>query len=269
MATVIKRIVMRYLLEADLTIKKSNGDFQTNRYELTYLVENISTGKYSNIQLDPNSLDINQNQFHQLNILEIEIDNIFMELDRSLKKSEDFLRRTIYRYDWIRCKINEYGKIVSIDNIKEMMESWSEIKNLLLRDYIGRSVTKYVKNIDNQMMYQNYNIAPMAQYFYFGLIFPLIPLKHDSAWQGYRTIGLSDFDNYQFEELITPISADSQMRRYNVSGKTINPDIIKLKKYQGIIDIHINNTYPINAAIEIDYIREETSITWNFKLTNY
>ena len=56
MATVIKRIVMRYLLEADLTIKKSNGDFQTNRYELTYLVENISTGKYSNIQLDPNSL---------------------------------------------------------------------------------------------------------------------------------------------------------------------------------------------------------------------
>ena len=59
------------------------------------------------------------------------------------------------------------------------------------------------------------------------------------------------------------------MRRYNVSGKTINPDIIKLKKYQGIIDIHINNTYPINAAIEIDYIREETSITWNFKLTNY
>ena len=164
-----------------------------------------------------------------------------MELDRSLKKSEDFLRRTIYRYDWIRCKINEYGKIVSIDNIKEMMESWSEINN----------------------------IAPMAQYFYFGLIFPLIPLKHDSAWQGYRTIGLSDFDNYQFEELITPISADSQMRRYNVSGKTINPDIIKLKKYQGIIDIHINNTYPINAAIEIDYIREETSITWNFKLTNY
>lgn len=34
---------MRYLLEADLAIKKSNGDFQTNRYELTYLVENIST----------------------------------------------------------------------------------------------------------------------------------------------------------------------------------------------------------------------------------
>ena len=128
MTTAIKRIVMRYLLEADLAIKKSNGDFQTNRYELTYLVENISTDKYNNIQLGPNTLDINQNQFRQLNILEIEIDNIFMELDRSLIKSEDFLRRTIYRYDWIRCKINEYGKIVSIDNIKEMMESWSESK---------------------------------------------------------------------------------------------------------------------------------------------
>ena len=38
---------MRYLLEADLAIKKSNGDFQTNRYELTYLVENISTDKYN------------------------------------------------------------------------------------------------------------------------------------------------------------------------------------------------------------------------------
>ena len=114
MTTAIKRIVMRYLLEADLAIKKSNGDFQTNRYELTYLVENISTDKYNNIQLGPNTLDINQNQFRQLNILEIEIDNIFMELDRSLIKSEDFLRRTIYRYDWIRCKINEYGKIVSI-----------------------------------------------------------------------------------------------------------------------------------------------------------
>lgn len=83
MTTAIKRIVMRYLLEADLAIKKSNGDFQTNRYELTYLVENISTDKYNNIQLGPNTLDINQNQFRQLNILEIEIDNIFMELEGS------------------------------------------------------------------------------------------------------------------------------------------------------------------------------------------
>ena len=49
--------------------------------ELTYLVENISTDKYNNIQLGPNTLDINQNQFRQLNILEIEIDNIFMELE--------------------------------------------------------------------------------------------------------------------------------------------------------------------------------------------
>ena len=81
MTTAIKRIVMRYLLETDLAIKKSNGDFQTNRYELTYLVENISTDKYNNIQLGPNTLDINQNQFRQLNILEIEIDNIFMELE--------------------------------------------------------------------------------------------------------------------------------------------------------------------------------------------
>ena len=142
---------MRYLLEADLAIKKSNGDFQTNRYELTYLVENISTDKYNNIQLGPNTLDINQNQFRQLNILEIEIDNIFMELDRSLIKSEDFLRRTIYRYDWIRCKINEYGKIVSIDNIKEMMESWSEIKNLLLRDYID-----YAHKLINTTDYLNH-----------------------------------------------------------------------------------------------------------------
>jgi hypothetical protein len=260
---------MRYLLEAELRIKEINGDFQTNRYELTYLVENISTGKYSNIQLDPNSLDIKQNQFRQLNVLEIEIDNIFMELDRSLIKSEDFLRRTMYRYDWIRCKINEYGKIISIDNIKEMMESWSEIKNLLLRDYIGSSVTKYIENIDNQMLHQNYKIAPMGQYFYFGLIFPLIPLKHDSAWQGYRTVELSDFDNYQFEELLTPISADLQIRRYNVSGKTISPNIIKLKKYQGIIDMPINNTYPINANIEVDYVREDVDISWSFKLTNY
>lgn len=151
MTTAIKRIVMRYLLEADLAIKKSNGDFQTNRYELTYLVENISTDKYNNIQLGPNTLDINQNQFRQLNILEIEIDNIFMELDRSLIKSEDFLRRTIYRYDWIRCKINEYGKIVSIDNIKEMMESWSEIKNLLLRDYID-----YAHKLINTTDYLNH-----------------------------------------------------------------------------------------------------------------
>lgn len=269
MTTVIKRIVMRYLLEAELRIKEINGDFQTNRYELTYLVENISTGKYSNIQLDPNSLDIKQNQFRQLNVLEIEIDNIFMELDRSLIKSKDFLRRTMYRYDWIRCKINEYGKIISIDNIKEMMESWSEIKNLLLRDYIGSSVTKYIENIDNQMLHQNYKIAPMGQYFYFGLIFPLIPLKHDSAWQGYRTVELSDFDNYQFEELLTPISADLQIRRYNVSGKTISPNIIKLKKYQGIIDMPINNIYPINANIEVDYVREDVDISWSFKLTNY
>lgn len=260
---------MRYLLEAELAIKKSNGDFKTNRYELTYLVENISTGRYGSVKLDKNPFSINQDQFRQSSTLEIEINDIFMELDRSLKKSEDFFRRTLYRYDWIRFKINENGKIVSIDNIREMMEAWSEIKELLLKDYVGSSVTKYIENIDNQMLHQDYTVSPMAQYFYFGLIFPQIPLEHDSAWQGYRTIELSDFDKFQFEELIVPVSVDSQMRRYNISGNTINPDIIKLQKYQGNINMHISNAFPINASIEIDYMREETNIAWNFKLTNY
>lgn len=33
--------------------------------------------------------------------------------------------------------------------------------------------------------------------------------------------------------------------------------------------MHINNTYPINANIEVDYVREDVDISWSFKLTNY
>lgn len=260
---------MRYLLEAELLIKTSTNDFEINRYELTYLVENIPTGKYSNIKLEDNALTTKPNELPITSILEIEIDNIYMELDRSLMKSEDFFRRTIYRYDWMRCRVNQNSGIISIDNIQEMIESWSDIKKLLLKDYTGSTVTKYIESIDNQMLHLDFNAVPMSQYFYFGLIFPLIPANHDSAWLGHRTVVLSDFDKYLFEELITPISDDSQMRRYSISGKAINPDIIKLKKYQGNINMYTDNIYPICANIEVEYVKEDVDISWNFKLNNY
>lgn len=240
---------MRYVLEAELVINKGNRDVLQNSYELQYVVENLE----------------NHSSFATF---EIEMKDVYMALDPSLQKSKDFFRRTLYRYDWFRCRLDKRYSSVSVDNMQEMQEAWRQIRSLLLRDYRGSSVTDYIAGIDTQMQ-QKAKIIPLTQYFYFGLLFPLIPPRHHPSWEGHRIVTLSDLEKCEFEETIMLDVVTPPLREYTISGKSRNPERLDLKKFAGTILVPVNTLFPAKATVEVEYIKEGVDISWNFKLTNY
>lgn len=240
---------MRYVLETELVVNKGNVDSLRNSYELQYAIENLQSDSLSTT-------------------FQIEIKDVYMALDPSLQKSKDFFRRTLYRYDWLTCSLDEQGSILSVDNMQEMQEAWSQIRSLLLKDYRGSSVTNYIAGIDAQMQ-QKGAMTPLAQYFYFGLLFPLIPPRHHPSWEGHRIVTLSDLEKSEFEETIALDAVTPLGRQYTISGKNRNPGMLDLKRFAGTILIPVNTLFPAKATVEVEYIKEGVDIFWSFKLTNY
>lgn len=240
---------MRYVLETELVVNKGKDECLRNSYELQYAVENLEN-------------------YVSSAIFEVEIKDIYMALAPSLLKSQDFFRRTLYRYDWLRCRLDKQDGSVCVENGQEMLEAWKQIRRLLLRDYRGSSAANYIAGIDAQMQ-QKDMIIPVTQYFYFGLLFPLIPPRHHPSWEGHRIVTLSDLEKCEFEETIALDAVTPLGRQYTVSGKNRNPGMIDLKKFAGTLLIPFNTLFPAKATVEVEYIKEGVDISWNFKLTNY
>lgn len=257
---------MKYLLEAILTLKLKNGDLEKNYYALSYVVNKLQDVGTENIYYDK-KLGIYYNDASSVSsIYELEVDEIYLNLDKSLIKSQDFFRRTLFRYDWMQIKVDKYGRVLSIDNLPYLAEQWQEIRKLLLDDYRGSSVEEYIASIDSQFVNQNIKLCT-SQYFNFGLLFPLIPAKHKPDWQNHREVTLSDFDAFSFNECITYESTDStDRRRYSISGKKIAENECTLNNFSGYMIVPNGDIHPVEAKVEVDYIMKETNINWCFSI---
>jgi hypothetical protein len=144
-------------------------------------------------------------------IYEIETDNIQLSLCPRLKKAEDFIRRTNYLYDWIQ------------------------------GDYTGEEVEEYLKEVDQCLQSKENILKATLQYFHFSLLFPQIPIQHNSKWDRKRIIEFSGYEKEQFEEIISFEKVENGMRQYRITGTTLPDNKIKINKYDGIIYCKVNN----------------------------
>ena len=260
-------MISKYLLEVKFLIDNNGNSPLKCEYVLAYSINKLrSVGQ--NATIYDKELDMYfENRSKVATLFEIELKNVYFELDKSLAKSADFIRRTFYRYDWISPRVNLNGKIIAVDNTKELIKQWDEMKELLKQDYDGEQVIEYINSVDIQMAKKEFYMLPFLQYLYLGLIFPSIPAKHKAEWYNSRVVELSDFDQTKFEETITFESEDAQSRRYAIEGKIIEPnDRVKLNKFLGYMYLPKESIHPLEVEVDVEYEHDDTIINWNFKL---
>lgn len=260
---------MQYLLKAVLTVKDKQGELKKNTYSLSYVVEKLQEVGQNATIYDKELKIYFQNTAALATVFEIEVADVKLALHPLLIKSEDFLKRTLYRFDWIQPRINRQGKLIGIDNPEEIIGQWMQIRTLLLNDYQGDSVKEYIQTIDSQIATQNFSETPLSQYFYYGLVFPIIPPKHCDNWQRNRIVALSDFDTIRLNESITYAGTDGELRKYAITGSPAEKDKSILNKFSGNVFVPINDIHPTEAYVEVEYITKELVIKWNFQLSNY
>lgn len=253
---------MKYLLEANLTIKHSNGNLERDSYALSYILKKLCDVRKESVYNDERDTYCKDDSS---SVYELEIGDIYLNLDKSLVKSQDFFRRTLYRYDWMQVQIDKRGHVLSVNNLQYMKEQWQEIRMLLLNDYKGNCVEEYIATIDTQFMCQDMKTS-MSRYFNFGLLFPLIPTDHKLNWQNNRKIELSEFDGICFNECIMYESVESINRKYSIVGKSLSKDECVLNNYGGYIIVPHGDIHPVEAQVEIDYIKKGININWCFKI---
>lgn len=258
---------MKYLLEATLTTLDEQGNSLQNDYVFSFVVQGIrEVGQGATIYDKELKMHF-ENTSALATVYEIETDNIYLNLAGEFGKTADFLRRTFYRYDWMQLRINRQSKLLAVENGEEALKQWEEIRTLLLADYNGKPVMDYITKIDTRMADPDFRIRPASQYFYFGLLFPVIPPKHPAEWQRGRHIALSDFDDILFDEQIKYEQTDSQLRKYSITGGIVTGEDCRLNEFAGYITVPCNDIHPTGARVGISYDAGDTRINWDFKLT--
>lgn len=203
-------------------------------------------------------------------IYELEIADVSVKLSSRLKKAEDFIRRVNYCYDWIQISVDNQGKVTSIKNEPELKQDWQELKYLLLADYEGSQVEKYLSRIDLNFNHNNRLFNLFSKYFYYGLLFPEIPAVHTKEWSKHRIIKLSDYDeDVFFNEKITFESTIYELRKYKISGNLENNvESLDLHQFEGEIIYNANDEIIENANVIINYSQEGSFVSqWSFSLT--
>lgn len=258
---------MKYLLEATATIGQDDSNAQRSRYALSYAINKLKDVGQNAAIYDKELKMYFEDKSALATVYEVEVDSVYLDLDKSLVKAADFIRRTFYRYDWMQLRVNRQGKVLAVENSVDVVEQWNEIRTLLLGDYKGKSIEHYIDKIDRQIAEDSLIVRPLAQYFYFGLLFPAIPTQHNALWEHSRIISLSDFEDVLFEETITyERSEGEEFRRYNVTGKVIEGEGCSLEKFYGHIVVPYKDVHPTEAEVGVAYNNGDVDIIWNFKL---
>jgi len=190
-----------FTLQSELTIN-SGGTVEKNLYETILLLNELEKDE-SNAIIYDKELKMHFIDNRRIStIYEIELYKICLTLSETLDKASDFTRRLMLRYDFIQPKVTAEGKIISVENIKELQNTWQRLKKTILEDYEGDVAVDYIKEIEEKMMTQNFLLSPISQYFFFGLLFPAIPISHPKEWKNTRTIEISDYEEEKFQETV-------------------------------------------------------------------
>ena len=259
---------MTFLLQSELTTN-DNGFIEKNRYEILFVVELLEETGKNTIIYDKELKIYFESSSALKRIYEVELEKIILHLANKLEKAEDFTRRTMYRYDWIQAKVNLKGEIVSIENKKELKETWQEIKNKLMNDYKGDIVDEYLEELNLEFETDKPVYPALSQYFYFGLLFPVIPETHGKNWERKRIVELSPYEEEQFEEQAVYVETIESERMYNIKGSLLPNSQTELETFEGYMVVPVNQIFPIKTEINTSIKKDGIISQWHFELEQY
>lgn len=202
-------------------------------------------------------------------LYEIETLDVFVKASKRLSKAEEFIRRVNYKYDWIQPRVNDKGKILSVENKEELRERWLRLKEAILKDYKGDVVEHALVQTDNRLADDDTIMGAFLQYFHFGLLFPNIPTEHTPEWQSKRLIELSEYEDEKFEESITFCKDEDDVRKYDVKIQVLPESNTVIDSCKGYISVPKNDIFPRNIDLTIVFNREDIINQWHFELFRY
>jgi hypothetical protein len=259
---------MTFTLQSELTIN-NGGIVEKNLYETILLLEVLEQDEESaifyNKELNMHFMDDSK----LTTIYEIELHKICLTLSKTLEKANDFTHRLILRYDYIQPKVNTQGKVVSVQNTKELQDNWQQLKAKISDDYEGEVVVEYLKEVEEKIMTQNFVLSPMSQYFFFGLLFPGIPVNHSIDWKNTRTIEISDYEEETFQETISFDKEIEDLKLYRINGSAFPNSNFMVEDFSGLIRIKKGEFLPLQTDVRITYKIHNRSYQWVFKLEQY
>jgi hypothetical protein len=259
---------MTFTLQSELTIN-DGGITEKNGYETILLLEVLEQDKDSAIFYNKGLNMHFMDDSKITTIYEIEFYKIGLTLSETLEKASDFTRRLMLRYDSIQPKVNAQGKVVAVQNIAELKNDWQLLKAKILEDYEGDAVVDYLNEMEEKMQTQNFVLSPMSQYFFFGLLFPGIPVFHSNDWKKTRHIEISDYEEELFQETISFDKETEDIKLYRISGNTSPDSKLTLEDFSGLIRVKKEDFLPLQADVTIAYNLYKQSYQWVFKLEQY
>lgn len=197
----------------------------------------------------------------------LEIVDVFVDFDKEFKKSEDFLRRLSYRYDWLQLERCSDGKITNIGNLEELRSNWLLLEQRTRKDYTGEFVDEYLVNISNQFTDNGHFKSIFNQYKEYGLLFMKIPDRPGSSWPGKRIINIDNHPDSSLLETVTLAGENEKYKTYAIKLEQ-NPDsLMTLIEAAGELkwNKRINMLQAVN--VKIRYYYDKTIINeWDFNM---
>lgn len=258
---------MNYILTARLT---STGDGFEETCTFEYTVDMVfleETGRDRTIY-DPELKMYFEDLSALAGIYRADIQNIYLDMPKRLKKAADFIRRVNYRYNRMKIRMNDKGVVKSIENAAEIKSNWARMRTLLDKDYKGRAVDKYLAETDLQMASGDM-MAPVGCYLNFGLMLPHIPRRHNREWNRARMIGISEYEDEQMSEKATYNGTVDGVREYGVAGSLLSGSALGLSRFEGKIFMRENEVFPVRAFVDIEYSNMTVDNKWSFGLECY
>ena len=259
---------MTIFLQSELTTNNS-GFIEKNRYEILFSVELFRENKEDSIFYDKEQKIYYESSSALTNTYEVELKKIILKLSNRLEKAEDFTRRLLYRYDWIQPKVNTKGQVVSIENKKELKETWQELKSRVQNDYTGEIVEYHLEKLGLELETDQSVYPAISQYYLFGLLFPAIPQTHERIWERKRLIELSPYEEEQFEEQSVYVKTTEDERMYQIKGSLLPGSQTELETFEGYMIVPVNQTFPVKTEINTSIKKDGIISQWHFKLERY
>ncbi|MFH6948808.1 hypothetical protein ACHRV6_09970 [Flavobacterium sp. FlaQc-51] len=171
-----------------------------------------------------------------------------------------FLEEVGSVFDEVEVEINDYGKIISILNFKELQDRWKTMHTKLAIDNEGRTVETYMQNITDLLKEERRLISFFSDLKIYGLYFSSL---YRNSYDIEQKRKLIDCGKTLMTERFYP--KDEKFITYAIKGAPVqsneNSNFIK---YQGIIEYREDQ---INfATIEIE--KEKNTLVYNLYKTS-
>lgn len=260
---------MKYVVQIRFDITKNN-ETRYHSLQRTYNLKFLKkTGTKASIYIPEHNMYF-EDKLALGYLYEIETKDIKVNLGKGLSKANDFNRKINYRYNWIKANVNLRGQVNVLTTIDELLEPWERLKVLIKSNYEGEKVDGYLKVVDRQFKNENHLDKIIAQYFYFGLLFPNIPASHNSTWTNKRIVEISEYENEVFEETLVYNGINNEgLREYKIELNPLPGNDIFIDKCDGYILIPTKALLPEDAEIDITTRAEDIYTNWNFKLIKF